>query len=201
MAFCARPDGDRLEVEIGRAGVELRLVCGAELGDLRLDRVVLLADLLARLGRALLGGLELVLAVLELGATVLERLARLAELLERVGASAVECLYGAESGEELLGVAAAEQVDGRAERRVHLLLDDRGAELFLLLVVGDQALGDVVAEVVDLVLGLLGADADLVDLLVHRLDLVQRGLDALDGRRRIGLGRREREQRTDDCQR
>ena len=98
----------------------------------------------------LLGGGELGLAILELRPAVLELLARLAELLEGIGTRAVERLHGAEAGEELVGVTAAEQVDARPEGRVHLLLGDRVAELSLLAVVVDQVVVDVAGDVLDL---------------------------------------------------
>ncbi len=148
----------------------------------------------------LLGGSELGLAVLELRATVLELLARLAELLEGVGAGAVERLHGAEAGEELVGVTAAEQVDARPEGRVHLLLGDRVAELSLLAVVVDEVVVDVAGDVVDLGLRLLGLHVELVDLLVHGLGLVERGFDVLGRDGWIGSGRRQGEQPTDQSQ-
>ncbi len=123
-----------LDARVMVVSLALNVACcgGGQASELGLGVVVLLADLLALGVGVLLGGGELGLAVLELRATVLELLARLAELLEGVGAGAVERLDGTEAGEELVGVAAAEQVDGGPEGRVHLLLHDRVAELGLL---------------------------------------------------------------------
>ena len=187
MAFFARPLAEMSKLRSVSLLLNAACCAAAEEGELALGLVVLGLDLVALLRQVLLVGGQRGLTVLELVATVLQLLGRLAELLELVGAGAVERLHGAEPVEELLGVAAAEQVDGGAERSVHVLLHDGRAQGVLLLPVADHLAVDVTGEVGDLLLGLLDLDRELVDLLRGRLGLVEGLLDVLRGDLRLGL--------------